>query len=344
MNKSAQFYNRPWWSTKTLLWYTLWVLAFCIWFNAFYNILVHRNVWPYPSVERGMAGVCLTSLPVIVFIVINTVAVFFIDRKILIVPIKILADILASVAGVTLANFMFIGIIMMLGFIPVVDWAELYMVDFLILLVHEVAYFVISFRLAESKANEAKSHMAKLQYDVLKAQVNPHFLFNSLNLLYSLNMIDSEKAQKFILSLAKLYNYIMRHHENQRVSLSEELEQLNFYVEVLKMRYWQQFEVEITGRENISNQEIVPASLQMLMENVTKHNVIQSDKPMKVTIDIYSDRIEMTNPIRPKIKDHVTTSGIGLSYLKRAYDDIGGGFLYSNDGTEFKVMVPLLTN
>lgn len=344
MNKSAQFYNRPWWSTKTLLWYTLWVLAFCIWFNAFYNILVHRNVWPYPSVERGMAGVCLTSLPVIVFIVINTVAVFFINRKIQIVPIKILVDILASVAGVTLANFMFIGIIMMLGFIPVVDWAELYMVDFLILLVHEVAYFVISFRLAESKANEAKSHMAKLQYDVLKAQVNPHFLFNSLNLLYSLNMIDSEKAQKFILSLAKLYNYIMRHHENQRVSLSEELEQLNFYVAVLKMRYWQQFEVEITGRENVSNQEIVPASLQMLMENVTKHNVIQSDKPMKVTIDIYSDHIEMTNPIRPKIKDHVTTSGIGLSYLKRAYDDIGGGFLYSNDGTEFKVTVPLLTN
>ncbi|MDE7412303.1 MAG: histidine kinase [Muribaculaceae bacterium] len=230
---------------------------------------------------------------------------------------------------------------MLLGKIPVVDWAELYMVDFLILLVHEVAYFVISYRLAESKANEVKSHMAQLQYDVLKAQVNPHFLFNSLNLLYSLNAIDKDKAQKFILSLAKLYNYIMRQHEHQKVSLKEELEQLNFYIEVLKMRYWQQFDVEIRGLGNVLNQQIVPASLQMLMENVTKHNVITTDDPMKVLVEIFPDKLIITNPMRPKVNDHVSKSGIGLRYLKRAYGDLGEKFSYINDGKNFIVTIPL---
>ena len=331
-------------SVRTIVLYFISIIAFCIWFNAFYNILVRRDIWPYPTIERGIAGVCLTSLPIIVFIMVNTLAVFFIDRKIHVVPIKIVSDILVSTVGVTIANFIFMGIIMLAGLIPVVDWAELYMVDFLILLVHEVAYFVISFRAAESKAMEAKSHMAQLQYDVLKAQVNPHFLFNSLNLLYSLNAIDSEKAQKFILSLARLYNYIMRQHEHQRVSLKEELEQLNLYIDVLKMRYWEQFDVEVRGNENISDQEIVPASLQMLMENVTKHNVIQTDRPMKVVLEIFPDKVIMTNPIRPKIKDHVSKSGIGLRYLKRAYGDLSEEFGYSDDGKEFRVTVPLLHN
>lgn len=327
---------------KTILWYIVAVIAFCLWFNAFYNILVERDIWPYSSWEQGLMGVSITSLPVVVFILINTVAVFWIDRKIRIVPVKILADIGVSAIGVTLANLGFMGVIIMLGLRPLVDWMELYMVDFLILLVHEVAYFVISYRLAESKANEAKSHMAKLQYDVLKAQVNPHFLFNSLNLLYSLNEIDSVKAQKFILSLAKLYSYIMRHHKHQRVSLNEELEQLNLYTEVLKMRYWKQFEVEITGRENISNQEILPASLQMLMENVTKHNIIQSDMPMTVRIEIFPDRVVMTNPVRPKVMADGSNSGIGLRYLQRAYGDKSDQFTYSNDGKMFSVVVPLL--
>ena len=328
-------------NSRTVLWYILSVIAFCIWFNAFYNILVRREIWPYGSIERGIAGICLTSLPIIVFIVVNTVVVFFIDRRIRIVPVKIIADIVISTIGVTIANLLFIGIIMLLGKIPVVDWAELYMVDFLILLVHEVAYFVISYRLAESKANEAKSHMAQLQYDVLKAQVNPHFLFNSLNLLYSLNAIDTDKAQKFILSLAKLYNYIMRQHEHQKVSLKEELEQLNFYIDVLKMRYWQQFDVEIQGLENVLNQQIVPASLQMLMENVTKHNVITTDDPMKVLVEIFPDKLIITNPMRPKVNDHVSKSGIGLRYLKRAYGDMGEKLSYINDGENFIVTVPL---
>ena len=328
-------------SLRTILWYLIGVIAFCVWFNAFYNILVRRDIWPYSSVEAGIAGVCLTSLPIVVFILVNTIVVFFIDRKIRIAPIKIITDVLVSTIGVTLANLAFMGVIMLLGKIPVVDWAELYMVDFLILLVHEVAYFVISFRLAESKANEARSHMAQLQYDVLKAQVNPHFLFNSLNLLYSLNAIDTEKAQKFILSLAKLYNYIMRQHEHQRVSLREELEQLTFYIDVLKMRYWQQFEVDIRGMENVSTQQIVPASLQMLMENVTKHNVIQSDRPMRVTVEIFPDKVIMTNPIRPKVNAHVSKSGIGLKYLKRAYGDMSENLIYTSEGEEFRVIVPL---
>lgn len=327
---------------KSILCYVVFIIAFCLWFNAFYNILVRREIWPYPSIERGIAGICLTSLPIIVFIVVNTIVVFFIDRKIRVIPLKIVADIIFSTLGVTLANLIFIGIILMLKLKPVVDWAELYMVDFLILLVHEAGYFVMSYRIAQAKASEAKSNMAKLQYDVLKAQVNPHFLFNSLNLLYSLNAIDSAKAQKFILSLAKLYNYIMRQHEHQRVSLREELDQLNFYIEVLKMRYWEQFEVEIRGRENIQDQEIVPASLQMLMENITKHNVIQSDKPMKVLLEIFPDKVVITNPVRPKLNDHVSKSGIGLRYLKGAYGDMSENFTYTNDGKEFQVTVPLL--
>ena len=140
-------------AVRTVIWYVVSVLIFCLWFNAFYNILLYKSIWPYPDMRKAISVFCLISLPVVVYILLNTLVIFKINRWIKIVVVKVVADVVASCLIVSVANLVFAWIVSLCGKIPVVDWAELFVVDFLILLVHEVAYFIISYRLTESKAN-----------------------------------------------------------------------------------------------------------------------------------------------------------------------------------------------
>ncbi len=334
-------------SRRIAIGYALVVIFFCLWYNALYNLMAGGSIWPYESPRLFLRQFTLGSIPFILLFLLNTLLVFRInpfDK----IPARLGFDILGSGVIVIAVNFAFYGISVMLGKQPRIFWAASYVVDFLTLLLNEVFYFVLSYRLSQSRADKARRTAAELQYDVLKAQVNPHFLFNSLNLLYSLVDLDTEKSKEFILSLSKMYRYIMIQHERQRVRVAEELELVGFYTEVLKMRFLNQLEVEVTVEEDAGDdplqREIIPFSLQMLLENATKHNVIRNGMPMKIDISVGKEGITVTNIIRKK--QTLPPSGIGLSlgYLKKLYTYYDKEFLVEKTDEIFKVFVPYLDN
>lgn len=330
---------------RITLWYILLVLFFCLWYTALYNLIVGGSLWPYAGTEAAVRQITLGSLPFIFLFLLNTLVVFRLNPFERVVP-RLGFDIIGSGIVVVIVNLAFYGISVSLGKRPRIFWEASYVVDFLTLLLNEVFYFVISYRLSESKADKARRTAAELQYDVLKAQVNPHFLFNSLNLLYSLIDLDSEKSKVFILALSKMYRYIMIQHERQRVTVAEELQLVGYYTEVLRMRFVDQLEVAIIHEEGVNkeieNREIIPFSIQMLLENATKHNVIRHGTPMRIEVRIGKNGISVTNPIR--IKKVLPPSGIGLSlgYLKKLYSFHNKDFRVDNDGRTFSVFAPYL--
>lgn len=143
-----------------------------------------------------------------------------------------------------------------------------------------------------------------------------------------------------------MYRYIMIQHERQRVTVAEELRLVGFYTEVLKMRFVDQLEVAIIREKGIdpetNKKQIIPFSIQMLLENATKHNVIRAGCPMRIEIRLLPDGIRVTNPIRSK--QVLPPSGIGLSlgYLKKLYSYYNKDFKVENDGKTFTVFAPYL--
>lgn len=153
------------------------------------------------------------------------------------------------------------------------------------------------------------------QLKVLQAQVDPHFLFNSLNILDILIPVNPEKAQQFTKKLAALYRYMIRHKDEDVVSLLDEWEFCKDYLFLIKQRFNGLFPVstELNERE-LDQYFIPPAAMQTLLENITKHNVALPDKPVEITIELESDYIVIRNDYQPKAGMEEST-GTGLQNL-----------------------------
>ena len=182
--------------------------------------------------------------------------------------------------------------------------------------------------------------MLQYQYDALKAQVNPHFLFNSLTILYSLIDIDKEKSLQFTMSLSQTYRYILSHQDDREVPLKDEIGFLRSFANVLVIRYNESFKVEIYGEENIGDHIVIPYCLQLLLENVIKHNVINEKNPMCVKVEIDDCGVTMKNPIR--LRQTLTSTKIGLAYIEKMYALYGKRFEYNEDNKIFTAKIPYL--
>lgn len=325
--------------TKDIVVYLLGVFLYYAWFQTFYNMVAFKSVFPYAGFHDMLEGIRHNLLPIALISVLNTLVVFKATCR-MNATLKIVADVCLSLVLVTAVNLCYIYISTLCGGGGFVDWAGTMLNSIMLLLINEVAYYVWNYRNSARRAEKAQRLAIQLRYDVLKAQVNPHFLFNSLNILYSLTVIDIEKSREFIMSLSKTYRYIMSQQGLEHVLLTEELKFLHSYVDVLKIRYYNCFSVEITGEELAGTKRIVPYSMQLLIENVTKHNVIQAGHPMTVSIRITADCVVVSNPIRRK--SSVSSSGIGLHYLAELYGLHGRQFSYTDDGSVFTVCLPYL--
>lgn len=166
------------------------------------------------------------------------------------------------------------------------------------------------------KEEQYKRDIAVYQYEMLKNQVNPHFLFNSLNVLTSLVETDPDAATKFIRKLAEVYRYVLDIKDKELVPLSEELRLTEAYVFMQKNRFGEN--LLVNNRVNPENKKIVPLALQMLIENAVKHNVVSNDKPL--TIDIFEDNgylvCENTLQKKSTLPDSNT---IGLNNIRERY-------------------------
>ena len=180
------------------------------------------------------------------------------------------------------------------------------------------------------------------KFEGLKNQVNPHFLFNSFSVLTSLVEEDPKKAVKFISKLSDMYRYILENDENDLVTVEEEIEFLEDYEFLLKMRH--QDGIVIENKIDLDNMkiQIPPMSLQILVENAVKHNAFSPEEPLTVSLYNEGDQfLVVENSKKPK-KELIRSTGIGLKNLSNRLSlSIKRGLEITEDSKEFRVKLPI---
>jgi sensor histidine kinase YesM len=158
----------------------------------------------------------------------------------------------------------------------------------------------------------------RIRYEVLKNQVDPHFLFNSLNTLDGLIGMDTDKAHEYVQHLSQVFRYAIGNKEI--MYLNEELNFTESYAHLMKIRYGDNFQIQYNIDEKYKTWYIMPVSLQLLVENAVKHNVISTKHPLVLTIETTAnDTIRVQNVIQPK-KEPEQGEGIGLANLRERYE------------------------
>ena len=205
-----------------------------------------------------------------------------------------------------------------------------------------LAYFFKWWRVSIVNEERLKQEAIQLRYDALRNQVNPHFLFNSLSVLSALVDIDVEKAQTFIRKFSDIYRYVLEQFDKELVPLKVEMDFIASFVDLNLVRHEDNLKVEIQIDDFSGN--IVPMSLQILVENSLKHNIISSEKPLLINISRENDMIVVMNKLQTK---NVTQShgGLGLETIKNRYHYLTDKPVIVDVTSEFFVVkIPIIDN
>ncbi|WP_019989977.1 sensor histidine kinase [Rudanella lutea] len=192
------------------------------------------------------------------------------------------------------------------------------------------------------RAARLEQEKAQVQYDNLKNQLNPHFLFNSLSSLDSLIDDNPVLARQFLQQLARVYRYVLQHKDKELVTLETELAFIKNYVALLQTRFEGTFRLDCTVESETLERQIVPVTLQILIENAIKHNIISEAAPLTVDLRVQDGYLEVSNRIQRK-KQIATSNGQGLQNLQQLYSFLSDRTIeIQEDKTTFRVRVPLL--
>lgn len=325
------------------LYYLLIVLVFYVWYQVTLNVMSEGRILIYDNVADYLVTFCLGFIPIFALFLLNTLIVFVFGNR-LRIGIKFILDLVLSQGAMVCVNILFICVSMSMGKKPHVEWMQTVIINFFIFMINEMMWAVYNYRRSQQMYEKSRRLTVQLEYNILRTQVNPHFLFNSLNILYSLVHLNVDKSKEFIMSLSRMYRYIMNRRDSKTVTLDDEFQFVDSYVEVLKMLYYDCFEVEIIGRRTTDKRQIVPYSMQLLIENVIKHNIIDSDNPIKVVIELGEDSISVSNKLNPKLEEAKAegTTGIGLKYLSELYSLYDRKVEITRDNGYFAITLPIL--
>jgi sensor histidine kinase YesM len=178
--------------------------------------------------------------------------------------------------------------------------------------------FFKEWRIKVIQTETLKQEAIALQYQVMQNQVNPHFLFNTLNTLGSLIDIDPEKAKQFTRELSQFYRELLHFKDKELVPVSEEINFVRKYIYLQKIRFGSNFDVDIQLDEHTGG-EVIPMSVQMMVENCIKHNRISKEQPLRISIyQPNSDEIAVENNYQPK-ESTEGSNKIGLKNLTERY-------------------------
>lgn len=209
-----------------------------------------------------------------------------------------------------------------------------------ILLVFELIHYFQSEQKAIADSEKAKRKVLLFQHETLKAQINPHFLFNSLNVLSSLIYINPENANKFTKALSKTYRYVLSLNRQPVVSVGEELDALDSYLFLMRMRFADSFTFNIHKIAGCARKDIIPLTLQLLIENAFKHNIATEDSLLDIKITIDNDYITVENNIQPS--SEVNKGGIGLKYITDQYKLYEKTVIVEHTEQMFVVKIPYI--
>ncbi len=217
----------------------------------------------------------------------------------------------------------------------------LFRVNLFLNTVNAVYFFNTRYREKELEAEKLKTATISARYEALNNQVNPHFLFNSLNTLSTLIHIDVKKADTFLQKLSEIYRYMLRTRSEELVVLDEELKFLKDYIELLSIRFGDTLKVELAITEDQKEHLLPPTVLQLLLENVVKHNYFTTTSPVHVSINSDEDGIVIENTLQKK-KSKESSFGIGLQNITERYGFFDKHVNIEEDDQFFKVCIPLI--
>ncbi len=215
-------------------------------------------------------------------------------------------------------------------------------VCFFVLTIYESMFFYSQLQKAMMEQEALKREHIISQLEGLKNQVNPHFLFNSMNTLAQLIPEDSGRAVKFVEKLSKVYRYILEIKDQKVISLKEEVRFVNAYIFLLKERFEDNLKVEIDIPESRMQDKVLPLSLQMLIENAIKHNVISKERPLSITVKTDKGHLHVENNLQ--LKNQVMNSTkMGLQNIRKRYRFFTDSTVVVMETKEFfAVSLPLL--
>ncbi|MEQ9404989.1 MAG: histidine kinase [Cyclobacteriaceae bacterium] len=199
--------------------------------------------------------------------------------------------------------------------------------------------FLIEWRQMSIDVEKLKTEQVSTQYESLRNQVNPHFLFNSLNALTSLVYDDQDKAVEFIRKLSQVYRYVLDKKDEEVVPIEDEINFMENFIFLQKIRFGDNLKMEV--RVDRKEGYLPPLALQILVENAIKHNVISEKDPLKIRVEITPEYCLVENSIKEKlVKD---STGIGLNNLKARYNYLSNEEIeITANEKEFKVKLPIL--
>ncbi len=184
--------------------------------------------------------------------------------------------------------------------------------------IYETIYYVQKFQETKVESEQLKRANIQSQLDTLKNQVNPHFLFNSLNTLATIIPEDQDLSVQFVQKLSKVYRYILEIKNLQMISLREELSFLNSYVFLLRIRHGDTLQINIIIPDELMEDKLVPLSMQILVENAIKHNIISTQKPLTIDVFVEGENIIVKNNLQKK-RQVVESTKTGLDNIRDRY-------------------------
>ena len=216
-------------------------------------------------------------------------------------------------------------------------------ITFIIIISFYLVHFYKAYKDNQVKEQKIIAGTASAKFESLKNQLDPHFLFNSLNVLSSLIEENPENAQKFTTSLSKIYRYVLEQRDKELVSVDEELQFAKTYMNLLKMRFENSITFELPDKFGNEEAKVVPLSLQLLLENCIKHNVVSESRPLHIKITIEDNQLTISNNLQKKevLQDR---KGVGLQNIVNRYAILTKrNVLVEENEKHFKVFLPILT-
>jgi len=210
--------------------------------------------------------------------------------------------------------------------------------------IYESIYFMNELKESIEEKEMLKRESLQAQLNALKTQVNPHFLFNNLNTLVAVIPENQKLAIDFVQQLSKLYRHILEVKDEKAIPLKDELEVLHAYAFLLKTRFGNNLEINIEVAPEKLNKKIVPLSLQLLMENAIKHNIVSSDKPLKIEVMALNGNLVVSNNLQKK-NQVLESTGIGLDNIRNRYKLLSEKMVEVKENeNNFTVSIPLIEN
>ncbi|MHA7059923.1 sensor histidine kinase [Aquimarina sp. M1] len=209
--------------------------------------------------------------------------------------------------------------------------------------IYEAIYFYVRLKKSIREEEQSKQMIVQAQLDTLRNQAQPHFFFNTLNTLRDIiDQNSKEEATDFVDKLSAVYRFILESGNANLISLGEELKFSKSYIHIQSERFGNNLYIDWDIPEISLSAKIIPMSLQLLLENAIKHNVISKSKPLTIGVRVQHDLLIVTNKIQPK-STKIPSTKVGLKNIKKRYALISSKPVeITNDKNQFTVSLPLL--